>query len=105
ALAFVALHLDNPKEAFHAADEAIGIDPKLTWIGYTLVQRYGDSNFPGVPPVVDAWVARLAAFEPDNALPWIARATVIATRKKNFPQVRFTKGLPPDASPLSGETD
>jgi uncharacterized RDD family membrane protein YckC len=62
-LAFVALRLPPGAEGARLADEAVKLDPKLTWIYYSLAAR----NWPN--PKAKAWAERLEAWEPQNAVP------------------------------------
>jgi hypothetical protein len=104
ALAFAALHLNDAGEAFRAGDKAVALNQKLTWIGYDLLTRH-----PGSPSVElrresDQWIARLEAFDPQDALPWVVKATELAARNPNFAQVKWNNGVP-DPSPLAIETE
>jgi hypothetical protein len=68
ALAFVAVREPNQSEAVRLADEAVGLDPGLTWLyGIVAVQW---SSF----PELDRWVPALKKFDPQNALPYLITA-------------------------------
>ncbi|MGB7470243.1 MAG: hypothetical protein WBW58_12825, partial [Candidatus Acidiferrum sp.] len=66
ALAFVAVRTPNQidrTEAARLADEAVHLDPNLTWI-------YGVVGTQGLPSAeVDRWVSALEQLDPKNALP------------------------------------
>ncbi len=75
-LAFVALHLPAGPEAARLADQAVAIDPQLTWIYYSFV--HVDAYRSG--PLPDQWVARFQAWDPTNALPYLLAAERIRLR-------------------------
>jgi hypothetical protein len=62
-LAFVAVRTSNPSESARLADEAVQLDPKLTWI-YGVVAV----DSPTLPEI-GHWVPELEKFDPQNALP------------------------------------
>jgi hypothetical protein len=68
ALAFVALHHPDINEAAGAAEKAIALDPRLTWISVRFAQAH--------PPEFDPapWIARLKTWDPDNAFPYLLEA-------------------------------
>jgi len=68
ALAFVALHHPDINEAAGAAEKAIALDPRLTWISARFAQAH--------PPEFDpaSWIARLKTWDPDNAFPYLLQA-------------------------------
>lgn len=72
ALAFVALH--SPKEddarAVKAAEEAIALDPQLTWIAAKVCHAM--YMIPGYDP--HPWIERLKAWDPQNAYPYLLEA-------------------------------
>lgn len=68
ALAFVALHHPDIKTAAGAAEKAIALDPHLTWIS----ARFAQVHTPALDPV--PWIARLKAWDPDNAFPHLLEA-------------------------------
>jgi len=72
ALAFVALH--SPKEdgerAMHAAENAIALDPRLTWISAKV--SHATYSFPGYDP--HPWIERLNAWDPQNGFPYLLEA-------------------------------
>jgi hypothetical protein len=67
-LAFVAMREPNQSESVRLADEAVRLDPNLTWIyGIVAVQW---SFF----PELDRWVPALKKLDPENALPYLITA-------------------------------
>jgi hypothetical protein len=68
ALAFVALHHPDIDEAARAAEKAIAIDAHLTWISARLARAYPLEHNPA------PWIARLKAWDPDNAFPYLLEA-------------------------------
>jgi len=77
ALAFVAVRTSNQSESARLADEAVHLDPKLTWI-YALVA----AQHPEIP-AIDRWVPELQKFDPQNALPCL-----IAAEKIDIDQIK-----------------
>ena len=76
-VAFAALHLGDPGEASRFAEQAIAMDPSLTWIGASLTFR----TRPGIDR--KAWTERVAVWDPDNAVSNILAAD--ATYRENIP--------------------
>jgi hypothetical protein len=68
ALAFVALHHPDIKEAALAAEKAIALDAQLTWISSRFSRAYPLEHNPA------PWIARLKAWDPDNAFPYLLEA-------------------------------
>ncbi|HEY2546903.1 MAG TPA: hypothetical protein VGI46_12620 [Candidatus Acidoferrum sp.] len=68
ALAFVAGRYPNRSDAARFADEAVHLDPNLTWI-YAVVAVQWSSL-----PEIDRWVPALQKFDPQNALPYLITA-------------------------------
>ena len=71
ALAFVAVRTPNQidrTEAARLADEAVHLDPKLTWV-YAVV---GTQGLPSAE--VNRWVSGLEQWDPQNALPHLMMA-------------------------------
>lgn len=62
-LAFVATRTANQSESARLADEAVHLDPKLTWIYAVVVVQY-----PSLPEI-NQWVPLLRQSDPENALP------------------------------------
>ncbi len=74
SLAFVALQWGDPR----LADEAVALDPKLTWIYYSqavLAVRMRPNT-----PEAETWVKKLVAWDPDNAAPHLLEAQLEAQR-------------------------
>jgi hypothetical protein len=68
ALAFVALHHPHIHEAARAAEKAIAMDAHLTWISSRFARAYPLDHNPA------PWIARLMAWDPDNAFPYLLEA-------------------------------
>lgn len=68
ALAFVALHHPNINIAAGAAEKAIALDSQLTWIS----ARFAQARAAEIDPA--PWIARLKAWDPDNAFPHLLEA-------------------------------
>jgi hypothetical protein len=68
ALAFVALHHPDTKEAASAAERAIALDAHLTWISTRFACAYPLEHNPA------PWSARLKAWDPDNAFTYLLEA-------------------------------
>ena len=72
SLAFVALH--SPKEddlrSVHAAEKAIALDPRLTWISAKV--SHATYSFPGYDP--HPWIERLKAWDPENGFTYLLEA-------------------------------
>jgi hypothetical protein len=68
ALAFVALHHPDIKEAALAAEKAMALDSHLTWISTRFAPAYPLDHSPA------PWIARLKAWDPDNAFPYLLEA-------------------------------
>jgi hypothetical protein len=71
ALAFVSARHPNTSEAARLADEAVHLDPNLTWI-YAVVAVQWSSL-----PEINRWVPALHKFDPQNALPYLITAEKI----------------------------
>jgi hypothetical protein len=67
-IAVAAMHSEDPKEGQRLADEAVTLDPQLTWVYYSLAISNANS------PTVGRWTARLQAWDPDNAIPYLLQA-------------------------------
>jgi len=66
-LAYVAAHDPRPQFAEAAADRAVAIDQKWTWVYYLLAYR---DNVPNR----DALIAKLQAWDPQNAIVYLLQA-------------------------------
>ncbi len=84
-LAFVAMHAGDAQERMRLADEAVAIDPGLTWVYssvFAFVQEPGHFN-----PELEPLVARLEAWDKENAFPYLLEAELVhARRASEFPQ-------------------
>jgi len=67
-LAFVAIHDFGQSGSARLADEAVNLDPNLTWV-YAAVAV----NHPQLPEI-DQWVPQLKQWDPQNALPYLITA-------------------------------
>jgi hypothetical protein len=67
-LAFVAVHRWGAPGAAAEADEAVRMDPSLTWIYAVIASRNWTA------PELDTWIAKLEQFDPQNALPHLIAA-------------------------------
>jgi hypothetical protein len=65
ALAFVAVRHPIASESARLAEEAVRMDPKLTWVYATVAVQH-----PAVPEI-DRWVMELEKYDPGNALPYL----------------------------------
>lgn len=63
ALAFAAIHEHDEARSARFADEAVQMDPRLTWVYATVAVQH-----PTTPNVTD-WVSKLESYDPQNALP------------------------------------
>jgi hypothetical protein len=68
ALAFVAARHANEAEAVRLADDAVRLDPNLTWVYAIVAVQW--SSF----PELDRWVPALEKFDSSNALPYLITA-------------------------------
>jgi len=68
ALAFVAVRLWDEHESARLADEAVQLDPKLTWVYGIVASQHAEL------PEVDRWVNRLEQWDPENAFPHLIAA-------------------------------
>jgi len=78
-LAFAALHLQSQAERKHLADEAVALDPQLTWL-YCHLQLGDpeDHNFS-----IPEWPARLQSWDPGNAISYLIEAQAISLRRRS----------------------
>ena len=83
ALAYVAMHGWGDPSAAAIADEAVRMDPKLTWI-YAVVARRNSSW-----PEIDGWIVKLEQFDPENALPHLIAAEQATYRSVMGGKYRF----------------
>jgi len=73
ALIFTAGYNGTTEDAAQAMDEAVAIDPSLTWI-YVHGASSGYSYY-GIPEK-HGWVKKLEAWDPSNAAPYLVEAAV-----------------------------
>ena len=73
ALAFVALHHPDVNEAANAAEKAIALDARPTWISARFAGGYPLEHNPA------PWIARLKAWDTDNAFPYLLEADAFLT--------------------------
>ena len=78
-LAFAALHAPTIRDGLHWADEAVAIDPGLTWVYLSLIGRANEAEQP--LPDVQAVITRLEKWDPDNAVPYLEEGVAIELRK------------------------
>jgi hypothetical protein len=82
-LAFAAMHgNEGAEERMKLAAEATALDPQLTWIYSKVyaVVSYGDKGSPEVKQAV----AKLEAWDPDNAVPYLYEGEQILTGPKGI---------------------
>jgi hypothetical protein len=90
ALAFVALHHPDINVAAGAGEKAITLDAHLTWIS----ARFAQAQTPALNPA--PWIARLKAWDPDNAFPYLLEADrFLETRSFGGPWERRGAALLP----------
>ena len=71
ALAFVAVRHSDPSKSVRLAEEAVRLDPDLTWIYGVIAAQY--SSF----PEIDRWISDLKKYDPQNALSYFIVAEKI----------------------------
>jgi hypothetical protein len=71
-LAFLAIQLPLRPESRRVAEEAVQLNPKLTWVYFVLANRVGSG------PEAEAWIHRIEAWDPTNATPYLLAAGQIA---------------------------
>ena len=88
SLAFVALHVAGDQDAA-LADQAVAMDPSLTWIYYGMAHRHLAANRkqPAFAPTLKEWTAKLQAFDPQNAVPYLLEAEILRAETKGFPDL------------------
>ncbi len=88
SLAFAALHVAGDQDAA-LADQAVAIDPSLTWIYYGMAHRHlaADRKQPAFAPTLKEWTAKLQAFDPQNAVPYLLEAELLRDEAKKFPDL------------------
>jgi len=97
SLAFVALH-SSLHEDVALANQAVALDPSVSWIYLHLAykRRFSDQPWksPAFAPTLNDWTAKLEAFDPQNAAPYLLEADAIRDRTKGFPE--YYPPFPPD---------
>jgi hypothetical protein len=88
SLAFVAFHVAGDQDVTFA-DQAVAIDPSLTWIYYGMAHRHLAANRkqPAFAPTLKAWTAKLEAFDPQNAVPYLLEAEILRDETPKFPDL------------------
>ncbi|MDP9263727.1 MAG: hypothetical protein M3O85_05325 [Acidobacteriota bacterium] len=87
SLAFVALHAGRDQDVA-LADQAVAVDPSLTWIYYGVAYRHRADNGwkqPAFASTLKGWTASLQAFDAQNAVPYLLQAEAIREQTKKFP--------------------
>jgi hypothetical protein len=82
-LSFVAMREPRQLESVRLADEAVRLDPNLTWL-YAIVAVRWESF-----PELDRWVPALEKFDPQNGLPYLIIAEKIdidQVERRQIPQ-------------------
>ena len=87
-LAFAALHLQSQTERKHLADEAVALDPQLTWVYCHLNLPSLDDHNPSIPE----WASRLQSWDPANAVPYLMEAQAISLRRRKGEGSIVTRG-------------
>ena len=70
-LAFVALHSSDDREAVRAAEKAMALDPRLTWLSARV--SHATYLVPGHDP--HPWIERLKAWDPGNGFAYLLEAS------------------------------
>jgi hypothetical protein len=86
-LAFAAIHRYGAPDSAELAEDAVRLDPKLTWIYAFMVNR--NWSVPGAAPEIE-WVSKLAQFDRQNALPDLILAQQAASGKYNGAEMSIT---------------
>jgi hypothetical protein len=72
-LAYLSARMNTPEENARLADEAVSLDPSLTWI---YIKGAGSNYVYTQIPEKRAWMSKLEASDPDNAMPYLMQAAV-----------------------------
>ncbi len=78
-LAMVAIHSPQSRERSRFAQEAVALDPALSWVYISLY--FNDHRFAVYNPQLDEWVARLEKWDPDNAFPYLLEGIQAGERR------------------------
>jgi len=81
-LAFCAIRVRDSRESARLAEEAVRLDPKLTWV-YAVVAIH----HPDVPQFAD-WAAKLRSLDPQNALVHLLAAGSLIRERGEWPAPR-----------------
>lgn len=81
ALAFIAARTLDSTESARLADEAVQLDPKLTWI-------YAVAN--STPEASERWIQKLEQWDPQNALPYFMEAENVDIAQVESNKVPYT---------------
>jgi hypothetical protein len=86
AMALIALTSDDREERIRLANEAVRLDPSLTWI-YAEVPSE-DASLSMLPPqtISSEWLGQLRKWDPDNAVPLLLAAHQTMVRLKEESQ-------------------
>lgn len=96
-LAFLSLYYGSDEERNRYAEQAVALDPQFTWVYYDQLS-YGLWRLGAEPrsdnPRLDQWIARLKAWDPENAAPYLFEGELIVLRRRDkFPSYRDLSGL------------
>jgi hypothetical protein len=86
-LAFVAIHRRYEPDAPALAEEAVRLDPQLTWVYAVL----GVANLP--QSTAENWIAALKQFDPDNAVPYLLQAQLAQSNEARAHEFGFQRYL------------
>ena len=100
-LAFAALHAPTVQEGSRWADEAVALDPSLTWVYISLILPALEVQ--QNPPDVQAMVTQLEKWDPDNAVPYLWEGIVIGQR--TFPKNMSFSPTPEALDKLAKQTE
>jgi hypothetical protein len=105
SLAFAALHAPGGQDVA-LADQAVAMDPSLTWIYYSVAYRHRSDNGwkqPAFASTLKGWIAKLQAAEPQNAVPYLFEAEVIREQTNKFPDL-YPPFTPEKSAAISQQT-
>ena len=87
SLAFAALHAGRDQDVA-LAEQAVALDPSLTWVYYGVAYRHRSDHGwkdPAFAATLKTWLAKLQAWDPQNAVPYLLQAEVIHEQTEKFP--------------------
>ena len=96
AMAMVALLSDDRTERINMADQAVSLDPSLTWI-YAYVQPSSGPGWSLTSPTPTEWLDKLQKWDPNNAFPRLLAAHQTDVRLSQAWAVSGYHGLYADA--------